>query len=46
MGQQQPAPGQPAQAETRKGFWGKVTGIFGGDKDKNKGQDGNNSNPR
>jgi penicillin-binding protein 1B len=46
MGEQQPAPNQPAQAETKKGFWGKVTGIFGGDKDKNKGQDGNNSNPR
>ena len=45
-GQQQPAPNQPAQDESRKGFWGKVTGMFGGDKDKNKGPDGNNSNPR
>jgi penicillin-binding protein 1B len=40
---------QPAQEQKKKGFWGKVTGVFGGDdhnQDKNKGQDGNNSNPR
>jgi penicillin-binding protein 1B len=35
------------QAEKKKGFWGKVVGIFGADdKDKNKTQDGNNSNQR
>jgi penicillin-binding protein 1B len=28
---QQPAQGQPAQDGKRKGFWGKVVGIFGGD---------------
>ncbi len=49
-GGQQPAQGQPEQpAEKKKGFWGKVAGIFGGDdksKDKNKAPEGNNSNPR
>ena len=48
-GQQQhhPQPDQPAQRKKRKGFWGKVTGIFGGDDDENnKDQDGNNSNSR
>ena len=49
-----PAGGEPlagqnptAEGEKRKGFWGKVVGIFGNDdKTKNKPQDGNNSNPR
>jgi penicillin-binding protein 1B len=48
-GGQQPTQSQPTQEEKRRGFWGKVTGIFGGggdDEDKNKGQAGNNSNPR
>jgi len=37
--------GQPE--EKKKGFWGKVVGIFGtDDKDKNKDKDGNNSSPR
>jgi penicillin-binding protein 1B len=49
--QQQTAPGQPAQEDKRRGIWGKVVGIFGGggdngDPDKNKGQDGNPTNPR
>ena len=35
------------QTEKKKGFWGKVVGIFGADdKDKNKTQDGNNSSQR
>jgi penicillin-binding protein 1B len=45
----QTGPAQPAQkdSEKKKGFWGKVVGVFGGnDKDKNKDQDGNNSNQR
>jgi len=45
----QPAPGQgqPPQ-DNKKGFWGKVAGVFGGgdDKDKNKNQDESDSNPR
>jgi len=46
------APNQPRQAtqeEKKRGFWGKVTGIFGGDgkdQDKNKNQDGNDSDSR
>lgn len=36
---------QPPQEQKKKGFWGKVTGVFGGD-GKNKDQDGSNSNPR
>jgi penicillin-binding protein 1B len=35
-GGQQPAQGQPAQEEKKKGFWGKVVGILGGDDDKDK----------
>jgi penicillin-binding protein 1B len=45
-GQQSPA---PAPEEKKKGFWGKVVGIFkgdDGDQDKNKNQDGNDSNQR
>jgi penicillin-binding protein 1B len=43
----QAAQQQPPPAEKKKGFWGKVAGIFGGgDKDKNKDQDGNKSGPR
>ncbi len=39
-GQQAPVQGQPAQEEKKKGFWGKVAGIFGGDeKDKDKDKD-------
>jgi penicillin-binding protein 1B len=46
-GQPAPANGQPSQEDRRRGFWGKVVGIFGGDdKDKNKDQDGNNSSTR
>jgi penicillin-binding protein 1B len=44
-----PAQGQPAPEEKKKGFWGKVVGVFGGDDsstDKNKGSNGNKSNPR
>jgi len=42
-------PTVPAPAEKKKGFWGKVVGIFhkdDGDPDKNKDQDGNDSNQR
>jgi penicillin-binding protein 1B len=51
IGGQQPPPrqSQPAQDEKKKGFWGKVAGIFGGDskdQNKNKTQDGNNSGSR
>jgi hypothetical protein len=46
-GQTSPANGDPTPEEKRRGFWGKVVGIFGGDeKDKNKDRDGNNSNSR
>jgi len=44
-----PAPGQPPATGTRKGFWGKITGIFNGDsggKDKNPDSGGNDSNSR
>lgn len=44
-----PAQGQPAPEEKKKGFWGRVVGVFGGDdsnKDKNKGSNGNKSDPR
>jgi penicillin-binding protein 1B len=44
-----PASGQPPAAGTRKGFWGKITGIFnGGDAngDKNPDSGGDNSNSR
>jgi penicillin-binding protein 1B len=48
-GQQPPAQGQPTPEQKKKGLWGRVVGIFGGNdngQDKNKDQDGNNSNPR
>ncbi len=48
-GQQPPAPGQPTAEEKKKGFWGKVVGIFhkdDGDPDKNKDQDGSDSSPK
>jgi penicillin-binding protein 1B len=37
-----------AQPEKKKGFWGKLAGVFGGGdgKDKNKNDDGNNSGPK
>jgi hypothetical protein len=41
-------PVQPVPAE-KKGFWGRVVGVFHGDdsgENKNKDQDGNNPNPR
>jgi penicillin-binding protein 1B len=44
-----PAQNQPAPQEKKKGFWGKVVGIFGrdgSDQDKNKDSDGNNSSSR
>jgi penicillin-binding protein 1B len=48
-GEATPAQGQPAPAANRRGFWGKVVGIFGGgdgDQDKNNDSSGNNSNSR
>jgi penicillin-binding protein 1B len=46
-GEQPLGQGPPQQGEKRKGFWGKVTGVFtGDDKNKNKTQDGNDSNQR
>lgn len=49
-GQQQPAPRQPAPADKKRGFWGKMVGILHGDDnggdDKHKDQDGNDSNSR
>ncbi len=48
-GQQQPAPAQSAPAEQKKGFWGKWVGILHGGnngEDKQKAQDGNDSNSR
>jgi penicillin-binding protein 1B len=46
-GEQASTQGPAGQSERKKGFWGKVAGVFGADdKDKNKTQDGNNSNQR
>jgi penicillin-binding protein 1B len=48
-GRQQPSQGEPAQEGKKRGFWGKVVGIFhggNGDQDKNKDEEGNNSNQR
>jgi penicillin-binding protein 1B len=47
----QPAsePGQPQPGEKKKGFWGKITGIFGGDhggNDKNPDSGGSDPNSR
>jgi penicillin-binding protein 1B len=42
-------PGQPQPGEQKKGFWGKITGIFGGDhgsNDKNTDSGGDHSNSR
>jgi penicillin-binding protein 1B len=44
-----PAQGQPRTGEKKKGFWGKVVGIFNGDdrdSDNNSGSGGNNSDSR
>ncbi len=48
-GQPPPEQGQTAAGEKKKGFWGKVVGIFhkgDDDKDKEKDQDGNESTQR
>ncbi len=46
-GQQQPASGKPAPAEKKKGFWGKMVGIFHGDNGgEDKDKNGNDSNSR
>jgi penicillin-binding protein 1B len=43
---QQPTQGQPVQ-DQKPGLWGKFVGILrGDDENKNKGQDGNTSNPK
>jgi penicillin-binding protein 1B len=48
-GQAETAQDQPPPGEKKRGFWGKVVGIFGGDgtdQDKNKDSGGNNSSSR
>ena len=40
-----PPPGQSPAGEKKKGFWGKLTGIFGGDNNKDKNTDSGEENP-